>query len=722
MVNAILPMRIRCVYNCMASGGACSMLPFCVIKRCQLSGADSTTQAAALCFTIIHPFYITFCKIILASIWHFTTFYAIMLSMGILLALPIAAAISMIYRRRIEEAVAPAAVLMIAILFLSGVFSTFTPGFYLILLLAAAGAVYTAFMTIRGTKPLFLTPGLAALVAYFLLFLAFNYERHYTFGVDFAHWGLAARDFFQLSDFSNAADARDLTPGVPPATTLWIWLSLKLRGAYTEAACFQVMSMLQISFILPLFTYIRGRKDYRQWLMLFFAFLAIPMIASEKYAYFTLSPVFLLGYAAAYAMRSFERYRKRGKVFDLISLLSAMFLLGLTGYGGHVIGGIAILLGLCATLWPLRDALKEENVGGVSEVLRRLIPVGAMALSFLVPLVAWRVYYVASGAINNRTVASMVRDYRVPFEGTTTPVRMLFLVMNGLSDKSLGGIVGHALSLSVANFLIVVLIGIGIYHYFARKKADTLPSLFPQCIAILSGVLLYFLVLYLIYQFYVPAARADELAYLDLAVIPAVVFLITAFFTLALDYLTTSKRTFRLICFIALSISLLSVNLGTILLHLFDKPKATTYAILDNAYELGCQFSPGDRVFFISRPMNSRFSTIRAHAESSETVVSSLYYTLTEEQQVFINLSAQDLKHWHDNTRMALSLNDVSNMLRENGYRYVYLDQAGEDFEQRYSPLFAEGTTDDDTGLFEMVSYENGTVQLLRISSKEVTE
>lgn len=644
-----------------------------------------------------------------------------MLSMGILLALPIAAAISTIYRRRIEEAVAPAAVLMIAVLFLSGIFTTFTPGYYLILILAVAGAGYTVFMTIRGTKPLFLTPGLAALAAYFLLFLAFNYKRHYTFGVDFAHWGLAARDFFQLSDFSNAADARDLAPGIPPATTLWIWLSLKLRGFYTEATCFQTMSMLQISFVLPLFTYIRSRKDYRQWLMLFFAFLAIPMIASEKYAYFTLSPVFLMGYAAAYAMRSFERYRKRGKVFDLISLLSAMFLLGLVGYGGYVIGGIAILLGLCATLWPLRNTLKEKNVG-VSEVLRRLIPVGAMALSFLVPLVAWRVYYVASGAINNRTVASMVRDYRVPFEGTTAPVRMLFLVMNGLSDKTLGGIVGHALSLSVANFLIVVLIGIGIYHYFARKKADTLPSLLPQCIAILSGVLLYFLVLFLIYQFYVPAARADELAYLDLAAIPAVVFLITAFFTVALDHLTTSKRAFRLTCFVALWISLLSVNLGTMLLRIFDKPKATSYAILDNAYELGFQFFPGDRIFFLSRPVNSDFSTIRTHAESSETVATSLYYTLTEEQQIFINLSGQDLKHWQDNTRMALSLYDVYHTLRENGYQYVYLDQAGEDFEQRYSTLFTAGTTDGDAGLFGTASYEDGTVQLLRISRKEVVE
>lgn len=637
--------------------------------------------------------------------------------MGILLALPIAATISTIYRRRIEEAVAPAAVLMIAVLFLSGVITTFTPGFYLILILAVAGAGYTAFMTIRGTKPLFLTPGLAALAAYFLLFLAFNYERHYTFGVDFAHWGLAARDFFQLSDFSNAADARDLTPGIPPATTLWIWLSLKLHGVYTEAACFQAMSMLQISFILPLFTYIRSRKDYRQWLMLFFAFLAIPMIASEKYAYFTLSPVFLQGFVAAYLMRSYERYRRRGKAFDLISLLSAMFLLGLTGYGGYMIGAIALIAALVSTVWTFKNTTE-----GQARNPRDLIPVGAMALSFLVPLVTWRIYYAASGGINNRTVASMVRDYRVPFEGTTAPVRMLFLVMNGLSDKSLGGTVGHALSLSVANFLIIVLIGIGVYHYYARKKAGTLPSLLPQCVAILSGALLYFLLLYLIYQFYVPAARADELAYLDLAAIPAVVFFITAFFTLALDHLTTSKRALQLVCFVALWISLLSVNLGTMLLHIFDKPKAPSHAILDNAYELGFQFFPGDRIFFLSRPVNSDFTTIRSHAESSETVVTSLYYTLTEEQQIHINLSGQDLKHWQDNTRMALSLNDVYSTLRENGYQYVYLDQAGEDFEQRYASLFTAGTSDDDAGLFGTASYEDGTVQLLRISRKEVIE
>ena len=71
---------------------------------------------------------------------------------------------------------------------------------------------------------------------------------------------------------------------------------------------------------------------------------------------------------------------------------------------------------------------------------------------------------------------------------------------------------------------------------------------------------------------------------------------------------------------------------------------------------------------------------------------------------------------------MALSLYDVYHTLRENGYQYVYLDQAGEDFEQRYSTLFTTGTTDDDAGLFGTASYEDGTVQLLRISRKEVVE
>lgn len=641
--------------------------------------------------------------------------------MGALLILPLAAALAFTVRRRIEETIAPAVVLMILLLFLSGLSGSLTPGYYACLavcILALPAALLNLFLSARGgkeTRPVLLryllTPGLIAYLLFFFFFLLINRTRLYVHGTDFLHWGIAARDFFTHNSFSNIAAAMDLFPKTPPGTTLWIYFSLRLKDVYEESAAFLAQEMLQAAVFLPLFSVIRRRADAGRFCILFLSLLVLPMAVSAAYAYTTLSPVFLQGITAAMLLRSLRGLLRRKSAGELLYTASLFVLLSLAGYGGLLIACIFLVLLIARTLIAIihyREPVRDH-----------LIPCLMAAVPVMISVAGRAVFFAVAGDQNNMNAAAMVQDMAAPLDGVKHPLTILFLVLNGLSRQSVSGTVGHAFPVSVLTFFVLLAVGIAACLVM-RKRHPALPAFSrTYLIYVGAGILLYLVALYLVYLFRVPAARTDELAYMDLALIPVTAFSLTRLLSRAVALSVTSERIRGAVWSVLLWCSLLSVNLGSLFLLGLEEPASRDDYALSFAYEQGFSFSPGDRIFFIDRPDTVLYDPYRSYMEESETRIGALYYTLTEEVPVYVNLSSQDLRRWETNTRTDMTLHEVNDLLRRERYRYVYIASRGMDFTHHYAALFPDTEALENGQFFAVSVFDDGVVQLQTISRKE---
>ena len=70
--------------------------------------------------------------------------------MGALLIIPIAGAMAIRSKKRIEECFAPSIFLIIIVLYFSGIVTTFLPGLMVCVAVSAAAAIFIIVETIRG--------------------------------------------------------------------------------------------------------------------------------------------------------------------------------------------------------------------------------------------------------------------------------------------------------------------------------------------------------------------------------------------------------------------------------------------------------------------------------------------------------------------------------------------------------------------------------------------
>lgn len=641
--------------------------------------------------------------------------------MGSILILPLAAAIAFTLRRRIEETVAPAAALMILLLFLSGLSGTLTPGYFVCLavcILALPASLLFLFLRARGSQtgkpvllPYVLTPGLIAYLVFFVLFMLMNRTRLYVHGTDFLHWGIAARDYFTHNSFSNIAAAADLFPKIPSGTTLWIYFSLRLRGVYEESAAFLAQDMLPVAVFLPLFSVIRRRADAGRFCILLVALLVLPMAASASYAYTTLSPVFLQGITAAMLLRSLRKLLRRKTTGEILYAASLSVILSLAGYAGVLISCIFTALVLVRALTGILRLGERVRVHLPSCLITAVPVLSGVALR--------AAYFAATGGQNNMTAAAMVQDMSQPLEGVKHPLTVLFLVLNGLSQQSISGSVGHAFPLSVLSFFVLLVAAITACRIL-KSRYPALPVFsLPYLLYTGAGILIYLVCLYFLYLFRVPAARTDELAYMDLALIPVTVFLMTRILSRAVALSVTSERIRGAVWSVLLWCSLLSVNLGSLLLLMVEESVPRTDYALSFAYEQGFAFSDADRIYYIDRPDTELYDPYRAYIEESESRIGALYYTLTQDTRVYINLSGQDLRRWETNTRTDYTLHEVNDLLRRGRYEYVYIASRGLDFTHHYAELFPDTDALEHGQFFGVSVFDDGVVQLQTISRGE---
>ena len=242
--------------------------------------------------------------------------------MGFLAVIPIGLAIAVGFKKKFEETAAISIFLIILILYISGMVSTFIPGLFVVAGICVFSVCYIFFKCCKDHQIAWhmVLSGLVAFCGFAMYFMLICHHRAYDAVADYAHWGLAVKNMWLLNDFSNSSRSTDLMYQIPPASSIWAYFCTRNWITFSESLTLSAQSLFISILLLAIFPSVSEKYNWRKCLLIWTIILYVPLIF-DKMAYSSLCPNALVGVLAAYiAFRSYK-YMAEGSFLDMVGAL-----------------------------------------------------------------------------------------------------------------------------------------------------------------------------------------------------------------------------------------------------------------------------------------------------------------------------------------------------------------------------------------------------------------
>ena len=180
----------------------------------------------------------------------------------LVMLLSISTQVSLLFKRKIDETIAPVIFFIIVLLYCSGLLlGNLLTGIILVVLLFVITLFFLIYNIFKaksdpklknslseGIKQYILTPGLAIWGILFVsVYFICDARIFYSFD-EFSHWGLVVKNMFFFNRFGNYNEATTLFKGYPPGTALWQYFVSKLLcKSFSENHVYQANDWLIIS-------------------------------------------------------------------------------------------------------------------------------------------------------------------------------------------------------------------------------------------------------------------------------------------------------------------------------------------------------------------------------------------------------------------------------------------------------------------------------------------
>ena len=648
--------------------------------------------------------------------------------MGALLIIPIAGAMAIRSKKRIEECFAPSIFLIIIVLYFSGIVTTFLPGLMVCVAVSAAAAIFIIVETIRGRancREYIMTPGFAAFLLYLMLALIACHGFHISKSDEFGHWALAVKNYYAYNDFSNTGLSTDIFGTYQPAATLWCYFCTKLWVTYSEGVSMLGQIIFIVSLILPVFAILdQGHRSRAKEAALFVIIPCCVYISPIYNAFSILYVDFLLGCAGFFCVWNFYRYHKERDTFYAVNFCAGLFILSLIKEFGIVISG-CIIAGIfieeCITrkrsgkTYPISTALLLRAICAVIAAVGTWYGYLAMpaqtaaAENLQSEGASWRELSTAAVgkaiAAGSPAPAPLVGDtvnhtsglFGKMLEGLSDPelVRKTTLAyLSALNDIERCGENGHLLPLSTLGFLVVVVS----YLIYRTKicKDHTLQDIFDTdlMIGIFIATVLYNLAMLIAYLTMFGPQQAQQLLSFGRYLWPATfaLFGTVLFITLSERKEKGSDRIIWLVCTVLM---MLSIQPGAVMDTFTGHDEEAHYWGMEHS---NTTLKAGEKILYINLNESMNYDDLRQFYYAAFPAVSNL----SDENPETIGITAP------------VKIDELSTAFAGkiiNGeYNYVYLDTINESFINTYGNLFVNKDVKD--GAFYRVDSNNGRVEL----------
>lgn len=320
--------------------------------------------------------------------------------MGALTILPVAAVLAMRVQKKISDTIAPVLFFFITVLYVSGLFVTFTPGLILLHLICVCCTIFCIVSAVRNRARLLRVlnaPGIVFYLTLFVIVFLVSFRRDIFMGDDLHQWAIAVRSFFELNDFVSGHNTAVRMEHYPPALPLWNYYSVALLGRYTEWMLFLSQNMMMAVFSLPLVSRLKEPHETRNAVMLAVVIAMLPLMVTAYNPYGNLHDGMVHGFLAAYILMKLHDYYVDAGRFDLSCAVWGIFVLGLVKEFAASTAVLVILTFLLA-LW--RDAFIRRRLPSL------LYACMALTAALAAAILSWQFYLIrpeasgdAAGAI-----------------------------------------------------------------------------------------------------------------------------------------------------------------------------------------------------------------------------------------------------------------------------------------------------------------------------------
>ncbi len=632
--------------------------------------------------------------------------------MAILGAAIIGCAMAVRFHKKIEETIAPGALILMLVMYICGRWFSIMPGFVIALGVVGLALVYCLYKFISDRalvcSSVFTWGGLAFLI--YLLFFAY-----YAFHRDFSHpdelycWGLMAREYYMYHDMFSSL-ATSMSGDAPPLMPLWNCLSSMMWFRFSDSICYFGQNMFVISLMLPVFAHIRkkdfGIADFSITMSILPLILVLSGMDGFKYIICDM----LLAAELCFFMTSAISFLKTTDYYYYFSMLLSVFAFCLTKRSGVLFAGVAIMIVTGVFMNESYRHIRELVCLTLLAVLSTFSWYGMdryMFIPIVMFLLAMIIYFALRrhGDVSDRfrpyvtgvyicivAVCTAVYIFRILIEdayGYDVMARFmkdLFSISVGGEDTTGYICLSYGFFILISLFAAVLISRTGCTSFYVRLFCD-----------MGIGLILYAFVMLYAHIMDIGPVNNHRESLFPRYMIPWEILVV---FMLVYVFVIEREQTSTVVMMVALVIILTVSDSGTLLQGLFAKHRCIGFTAFDDA---GVILGPDDMVYYIDEQPYFNYSDRE------------FYNHIAPAKSNFI-----DQIFFGNNGRIQMNCEELAMDMADDRYLhvpydYLYLQSFDDDFADRYGILF-ENPSEIEAGRVYQITIDGNDLKIKTVN------
>ncbi len=279
--------------------------------------------------------------------------------MGFLLILAIilsfSASLSVILKKRIEQVIPVAVLVVILIIYVFGLLDNLRLGVEVVLILTAVGLAFLGMTVLKFDKKnklkelrgYILTPGLVIYIGLFALSIFINKDRILQNYDEFNHWAVIIKNMFMYNSYGTNSESIVAFNEYPPFTAVFQYLFLDINKVYSEDIILMAQNILYFSIIIPITKNIRWNKSIKKTFIILPLMVFVPLFFYENF-YLDILVDAILGVMFAYTI--YVAYDEKDVTFKYVQICTGIIMLALTKTSGIGLAVLALIIILIRTI------------------------------------------------------------------------------------------------------------------------------------------------------------------------------------------------------------------------------------------------------------------------------------------------------------------------------------------------------------------------------------
>lgn len=615
----------------------------------------------------------------------------------------IAASLAKLLNKKIDITIPISVILIVLLIYPFGFFSKLDIGVYVVDIISAICFMYLIYRFIKSiidksTLEYFknlLTPGLAIYILFYIFFILINKNRLFSNWDEFSHWGLVVKNMFSFNAYGTTLDTTLNYRSYPPFTAIFEFFTQKVVNSYSEGRVIIAMNLLYISIILPIFRNIDWKKGLTKLLIFVPIVFLLPLCMYDNF-YTSIYVDAILGLFMSYVLYIY--FSLEDGITKHLSVCLGLISLPLIKSAGAGLAIFALLIIFIDIIYQYKKIIKDKKI-----FHKKLIFLLIYVICFIIGKYSWEMHLMLTNTTESWNTDGVSLNNIILLATGKVDAYQYTVIKNFVMQFFLITIDFGLIKLTSFTILLIFILysAYTIYLVYRKKGGDIYKRYILVDIMLVIAYIIYMVSLLILYLFTFSEYEALQLAsYARYSYIPLIGMF--AFNTLIIcDNLSKIKKNkVRYIILTIIVLIILSIVPMNRVINFFVRNEVS----IKKANDFRLQYSKikeyksildnQDMIYYISCGSNGFDFNISNYEMIPIKFASTVGYSLGPP------------RYEGDSKSKDVSIEQLTSVLKNNGFTYVYIYKADELFKEKYVELFESKESIKDETMYKINIYD----------------